>query len=196
MTKGRPRAFDRDAALDKALALFWAKGFEGVSIADLTDATGVNPPSLYAAFGNKEALFREALDRYEAGPGAYVDAALAELEVRRVVEALFKGCIEAMTGANNPRGCLVVQGALACGDGAAPLREELQARRRKAMEGVRRRFAKAKAEGELPEDADPGDLARYLMAVINGLSVLATDGASRPQMRRVADQALRAMFPA
>ncbi|MEQ8179656.1 MAG: TetR/AcrR family transcriptional regulator [Amphiplicatus sp.] len=194
MTKGRPRAFDRDAALDKALDLFWAKGFEGVSIADLTEAMGVNPPSLYAAFGNKEALFREALDRYEAGPGGYINAALAEPDARAVAAALLEGCIAATTGANSPRGCLVVQGALACGDDAAPLREELQARRRKAAEAVRRRFVKAKADGELPRDAEPGDLARYLMAVINGLSVLAADGAGRPQMRRVADQALRAMF--
>ncbi len=196
MTKGRPRAFDRDAALDKALALFWAKGFEGVSIADLTETTGVNPPSLYAAFGNKEALFREALDLYEAGPGGYIEAALAEPDARGVAEALLEGCIEATTGANSPRGCLVVQGALASGDGAAPLREELQARRRKAAERIRRRFAVAKAKGDLPGGADPGDLARYLTTVINGLSVLAADGASRAQMRRVADQALHALFSA
>src|SRR6059058_4783820 len=115
-TVGRPRAFDVDEALDQALKVFWRKGYEGASLPDLTKAMGINRPSLYAAFGNKEALFRKAIDRYLEGPACYVREALREPTARVVVERLLRASIDLVTDSRNPRGCFMVQGALACGD--------------------------------------------------------------------------------
>src|SRR5205809_2994773 len=116
MPAGRPRAFDLDQALDQALEVFWKKGYEGASLPDLTKAMGINRPSLYAAFGNKEALFRKALDRYNEGPACHVHEALGEPSARRVVERMLCGSIDLITSSKNPRGCFMVQAALACGE--------------------------------------------------------------------------------
>jgi AcrR family transcriptional regulator len=190
--KGRPREFDADQALDRALRVFWRKGYEGTSLPDLTEAMGINRPSLYAAFGNKEALFRKALDRYAEGPGAYVREALNEPTARAVAERLLGGAIDLVAGRRNPRGCLMVQGALACGEAAESVRRELCSRRVAGEAAVRRRFERALAEGDLPADADPADLARYVGAVMHGMAVQAAGGASREELRRVAEMALRA----
>src|SRR5437763_11691981 len=116
MTVGRPRAFDVDAALAQALRVFWAKGYEGASLADLTEAMGINRPSLYAAFGNKEELFRRALDLYAHGPASAYRRALEEPTARRVVARMLCATVEMTTDPANPPGCLFVQGALACGE--------------------------------------------------------------------------------
>ena len=192
MTRGRPRAFDADKALDRALKVFWRKGYEGASLADLTRAMGINRPSLYAAFGNKEALFRKALDRYAEGPAAFVREALDAPTSRAVVERLLRGAIEAQTDARNPRGCLLVNGALTCGDAAEPVRKELVARRKAGDEALRARFERAITEGDLPPDADAGDLARYVVTVVRGMAVQSASGATREELQRVADLALRA----
>src|ERR1700738_1733525 len=118
MSIGRPRGFDIDRALDLAMQVFWEKGYEGTSLPDLTSAMGINRPSLYAAFGNKEALFRKVLDRYIEGPAGYVRQALGEQTARAVVERLLSGAIDLLTDPRNPGGCLLVQGALACGEAA------------------------------------------------------------------------------
>src|SRR6187431_311201 len=115
---GRPRAFDRDQALELALDVFWRKGYEGASLSDLTEAMGINRPSLYAAFGNKEELFRKALDRYGEGPASYVAQALAEPTARLVIEKLLTAGASLLGDPKNPRGCLAVQAALCCGDEA------------------------------------------------------------------------------
>src|SRR6059058_5432561 len=115
-TVGRPRAFDVDEALDQALKVFWRKGYEGASLPDLTRAMGINRPSLYAAFGNKEALFRKVMDRYTTGPAGYACDALQAPTAREVVERLFRGALAAQADPRNPRGCLMIQGALTCGD--------------------------------------------------------------------------------
>jgi AcrR family transcriptional regulator len=190
--KGRPREFDAEKALDRALKVFWRKGYEGASLPDLTRAMGINRPSLYAAFGNKEALFRKALDRYAEGPTAYVREALDEPTARAVAERLLGGTIDALTDPRNPRGCLMVQGALACGEAAESVRRELALRRAAAEGALRQRFERARAEGDLPADADPADLARYIVTVNHGMSVQAAGGASREELRRVAEMALRA----
>src|SRR5882724_2242913 len=114
MSVGRPRAFDIEKALDRAVDVFWRKGYEGTSLSDLTEAMGINRPSLYAAFGNKEDLFRKVLDRYSDGPAAYVREALNEPTAKAVAERLMRGAAEVLTNPRNPSGCLIVQGALSC----------------------------------------------------------------------------------
>src|SRR6516164_184968 len=120
MAGGRPRTFDTEKALDRALTVFWRKGYEGTTLPELTRAMGINRPSLYAAFGNKEMLFRKVMDRYAEGPAAYVREALEEPTARRVAERLLTGAVSLLADPRNPRGCLVVHGALACGDEAEP----------------------------------------------------------------------------
>jgi AcrR family transcriptional regulator len=189
---GRPRAFDIDEALDRALGVFWRLGYEGASLPDLTRAMGINRPSLYAAFGNKEALFRKAIDRYLEGPASHMLRALEEPTSRAVVERVFRGSIDLIADPETPRGCFLVQGALACGDAADSLRQELVRRRRAGEVALRERFRRAVSEGDLPPDADPDDLARYVASVVYGMAVQAAGGAGRDELGRVAGLALRA----
>ena len=188
--RGRPRAFDPDAALDRAMHVFWAKGYEGASLSDLTRAMRINRPSLYAAFGNKEQLFRKVLDRYMDGPVAFFGKALAASKARDVVEEIFVGTARMADDPKIPAGCLMVQGALACGD--ASVRKEVAARRAAAEVALRRRLQRAKRDGDLPKNADPAELAHYAMTVVRGMAVQSAGGASHDQLRRVAQIALRA----
>ena len=186
MPTGRPREFNVDRALDRALKVFWRKGYEGATLPDLTKAMRINRPSLYAAFGSKEELFRKALDRYAEGPAGYIREALNEPTARAVVERLLRGTVEVVTDRRNPRGCLMVQGALACGEAADSIRKELVSRRLAGEAAIRKRFERAITEGDLPADANTADLARYIMTVIHGIAVQAAGGASRAELRRVA----------
>lgn len=191
--KGRPREFDPEEALDKALHVFWRQGYEGTSLTDLTDAMGISRPSLYAAFGNKEELFRRALDRYaDRGPGAVHREALSEPTARAVVERLLRGAAETLTDPNNPRGCLAVQGALSCGDAAEQIKQELCKRRTSSELTLAARFERAKDEGDLSKTADAAALARFVVTVVQGMSVQAAGGASREDLVEVADMALTA----
>jgi AcrR family transcriptional regulator len=189
---GRPREFDVDKALDRALRVFWRKGYEGASLSDLTKAMGINRPSLYAAFGNKEALFKKAIDRYVEGPGAFVREALQQPTAKAVVEHVFRGSIELVTDSRNPHGCLMVQGALACGDTADCVRREMAKRRDASVTALRKRFERAVAEGDIASDWNPADLARFVATVIHGIAVQAASGASRDELQRAAKIALRA----
>jgi AcrR family transcriptional regulator len=192
VAKGRPRAFDVDVALDRALDLFWRKGYEGTSLQDLTDTIGVNRPSLYAAFGNKEALFRKAIDRYIEGPACHVRAALEEPTARGVVERLLRGTIQLITDPGKPHGCFMVQGALACGDTANAMRQEMAKRRAAWEAAVRERFERAVSDGDLPADADPANLAKYLAVISHGMAVQAVSGATHEELAGVVDMVLRA----
>jgi AcrR family transcriptional regulator len=189
---GRPRSFDTDQALDRALRVFWQKGYEGASLSDLTRAMGINRPSLYAAFGNKEALFRKALDRYAAGHAFYIQEALREPTARSVAERLLHGAANLLTNPATPRGCLMVQGALSCGKAADPIRHELALRRAGGEAAIRQRFERAIRDGDLPADTDSADLARFVATVIHGMSVQAAGGASRKELLRVVATTLRA----
>ena len=188
---GRPREFDLDKALEQALHLFWRKGYEGTSIADLTEAIGITKPSLYAAFGNKEELFRKAFDRYVDGPGGYVQVALAKPTAREVVQHLLYEAADAVTDPDNPPGCLAVQGALCCGNTAETIKQELMARRAKGEDDLRKRFEQAVAERDLSKETNPLDLARYVSAIVQGMAVQAIGGAGRDDLRRIADITLR-----
>ncbi len=190
---GRPRSFDIDKALDRALQVFWRKGYEGTSLSDLTKAVHVNRPSLYAAFGDKKALFRRALDRYLNGPASYTQEALKEPTARAVVERLLQGAADLNTAPRNPGGCLMVQGALASGAAGDSIRQELIACRAAGEAALRRRFQRAKSERDLPADTDPADLARYLAAMIYGMAVQAAGGASRDKLQSVIEMTLRTL---
>ncbi|MGJ5151935.1 TetR/AcrR family transcriptional regulator [Bradyrhizobium sp. HKCCYLR1023] len=190
---GRPRTFDRDTALDQAMEVFWRHGYEGATIAQLTDAMGINPPSLYAAFGSKEALLRAALDRYTARREAWMEEVLGAPTAREVTARMLMGVAEKQTDPSNPPGCLLVQGGLACGSGSANVPFELAARRAQTEEQLRHRFERAKDEGDLASTADPAALARYVSAVITGMSVMASSGADREALAQVATVAIRSV---
>jgi AcrR family transcriptional regulator len=189
---GRPRAFDIDEALDRALRVFWRKGYEGTTLLDLTEAMGINRPSLYAAFGNKEELFRKALDRYAEGPKALLRAAIGQPTARATAERLLRGTADSLTNPENPPGCLAVHGALSCGEAAEPIRHELNRCRAESEAALRDRFERAKSEGDLPPGAEPADLARYVATVVQGMAVQAAAGAARDDLQRVVEMALRA----
>lgn len=189
---GRPRAFDIDQALERALRVFWEKGYEGSSLSDLTEAMGINRPSLYAAFGNKEALFRKALDRYVARTTVLVRDAVNQPTAYGVAERLLGSAADMVTNPDDPRGCLTVRGALSSSQEADPIRLELALRRSEGEALIRKRFEQSKRDGQLPPGANPADLARYLATVYQGMSVQAAGGATRGQLRRVAETALRA----
>jgi len=195
MAMGRPREFDVDKALDLALQVFWRKGYEGASMADLTETMGITKPSLYSAFGNKEELFRKALDRYVDGPGGYFQVALAKPTARAVVEHLLYESADAVTDPNHPPGCLAVQGALSCGDAAESIKQELMSRRAKGEQDLRERVERAIAEGDLPSGSDAADLAAYLSAILQGMAVQAAGGTTRAQLRKIAEMALRTWPP-
>ena len=190
---GRPRGFAEDAALEAAMRVFWEKGYEGATLADLTEAMGINRSSLYASFGDKEALFRMAIARYAEGPAAYLKTALQEPTVRAVVEALLRGALELLTDPSNPRGCLSVQGALACGSDSEPMKQAIIAWRKHGESDIQKRLQRARTEGALAKDVNPGDLARHISTVLTGLGVQAANGSTRGEMMRVVDLVLRSM---
>lgn len=192
MVLGRPRAFDTDKALDQALTVFWERGYEGTSISDLTHAMGINPPSLYAAFGNKEALFKQALDRYEAQRDAILKEAFAAPTAREAISNLLAASVERLSDKTAPPGCLMVQAALCGGEDCESVKRDLAARRVKGELMIRDRLKRAKADGDLPSRADPAALASYVAAVIQGMAVKATAGATRKELRDIATLALNA----
>jgi len=188
--RGRPATFDRDAALDAAVELFWRHGYEGASVAMLTEAMGVAPPTLYAAFGSKPALYREAMARY-AGRGPRDQAAppgSAYETVRRFLHA----AAEQFTRPDRPKGCMVATGSLRCGLDAKEAVDTAALLRSKAFARFVGELEKAKGEGELAEAADPIALARFYMAVLQGMSVQAIDGGDAEALHAIADAALTA----
>ena len=192
MAMGRPRAFDADKALDEAMEVFWRHGYDGATIAELTKAMGINPPSLYAAFGSKEELLKTALDRYSAKRAEFMCDILSAATAREVAGRMLFQIADSQTDPANPPGCLLVQGGLACGAGAENVPFELAARRAQTEDQLRERFIRAKAEGDLGADAEPAALAKYLSVVTAGMGVLASSGADREALRQVALVSLKA----
>ena len=189
---GRPRGFNEDKALDRAMHVFWRKGYEGASLNDLTAAMGIQPASLYKAFGNKRALFEKALTRYVAGPVAFVHDALNEPTALSVAKRLLRQEAEFLTDRRPRIGCMTIQAALVGGVEGEPIRKKLIALRVKVQDALHQRFERAKSEGDLPSDADTADLARFVTAIIQGMTVQAINGASREELLRLSDTALRA----
>ena len=190
-TMGRPREFDVEQALDQALEVFWRNGYEGASIAELTQAMGISPPSLYAAFGNKEGLFRKSLDRYiEKRTNFWQEAAQAPTALG-MVERLLDGTVDFLSDECTPGGCLLVRGAMSCSEAADQIARDLTAKRAEGEALLRDRLADAHDKGELPPNLDPADTARYIMTVLEGMSVRAAGGAKREELRKIADMALR-----
>ncbi len=159
---GRPRGFDEEAALEAAMRVFWEKSYEGATLADLTQAMGINRSSLYAAFGGKEALFGLAVDRYREGPMTYMRNALKQPTLQAFVEALLRGTVEFLASPGNPKGCLFVQGALACGSEAEPVKQTMIQWRRRGEAALKKRLQQAQGDGDLTGKMNPDDFARYL----------------------------------
>jgi len=189
---GRPRSFDREQALDAAMRVFWKQGYEGASLTALTAAMGINRPSLYAAFGDKAGLFREAVARYGAGPGRYVRRALGQPRARQVAEMLLRGTVAMATDTANPAGCLWVQGALVASSEGEPIRQEMAAVRERGIAQMRDRFERARRESDLPPSTDVPALTLFVVSMMNGLAVQASSGHTRDALNRAVDLALMA----
>lgn len=192
--RGRPRSFDRDAALDAALEVFWDKGYESASISDLTAAMGINPPSLYAAFGDKDQLFLAAVERYQARAGEscpYCD----EPTARAAIERLLVYMVTQLTQTGHPRGCLMMMAASTAGSASEALQKALAEKRANARERMRQRIKEGIRDGDVPPDADPAALADFYSTLMAGMSQQARDGATRKSMLATVERAMN-LFPA
>ena len=192
MPGGRPRTFDADDALERAVEVFWRYGYEGASLHELTAAMGVNKPSLYAVFGSKEELFRRAVARYAEIDMAYARKALEQLTARDVLRTLLHDNVDALTQPGRPPGCLSIQGGVSCGPDNAGVAEFLAASRLAGEQALADRLARAVDEGDLAATSDPTALARFVMTFSEGQAVHAAAGAQRDQLRQSADIALTA----
>lgn len=194
--RGRPRTFDEAVVLDAAMLEFWRHGYEGTSISDLTRATGLNAPSIYAAFESKEKLFRSAVERYLATKGGMISRALREEPTARgaIARALLDAA-DVYSAAEGPRGCLLLRGALACTNDNAGLESFLDELRRVSGEMIRARIQQGLGDGELPRRVEVEPLAAFFSTVLAGMAVLGHDGAPRETLRSVARLAM-AIWPA
>ncbi|MEU5807396.1 TetR/AcrR family transcriptional regulator [Streptomyces sp. NPDC047718] len=189
--RGRPRSFDRGAALDKAMLAFWENGYEATSISDLTASLGISAPSLYAAFGDKRKLFDEVVVVYGGRYGDFASAALAEEPTARAaMERILREAAEVYTDPAHPPGCLVISAAV--NTTSQEVAEALRERRAAHMAAFESRVRADVAAGVLPADTDPRALARYAVSVLQGMSQQARDGASREELGAVAELAVRA----
>ncbi|OLT32940.1 TetR family transcriptional regulator [Actinomadura sp. CNU-125] len=192
--RGRPRGFDRDAALRQAMTLFWERGYEATSVSDLTTAMGIRPASLYAAFGDKKTLFEEAVALFGQQPqGTFIAAALREAPTaREAFERLLRDAAVHYAGGPHPPGCLVITAATNVTAEDEEIATFLRDRRTANKTAFRDRLQAAQDAGELPPTADPTTLAAYFAAVLQGMSQQARDGADEPELTRIADQAMAA----
>ncbi|MBU8822970.1 TetR/AcrR family transcriptional regulator [Mycolicibacterium goodii] len=192
--RGRPRSFDRDEALDKAIRLFWERGFEATSTRDLSRTLGIGMPSIYSAFGDKRQLFTEAVEVYDARYGGFIDAALAEEPTARAAVArILAQAPGRYTRRGLPSGCLIVSGD----DGSADetVGAALRRIREKKTETVADKIRADIAAGELPADTDARALAQYVMSTLSGIAQAARDRIPRARLEKVAAIALRAWPP-
>ncbi|WP_211455723.1 TetR/AcrR family transcriptional regulator [Comamonas sp. PE63] len=196
---GRPREFDRDQALERAMLAFWQRGYEGTSMADLVQAMGIASARIYAAFGSKQALFREAIQRYESGAGCFADRALAEESlVREAISRMLRDAATTYTEPSRPQGCMVVMAATNFAQENEEVAAWLAVHRRQRTQSIINRLQRAMDEGELRQDTDVQALGDFYATQLHGISVQARDGISRSRLLAAAaaaigvlDQALR-----
>jgi AcrR family transcriptional regulator len=188
--RGRPREFCPEQALAAALRVFWRRGYEGASISELTEAMGITRPSLYACFGNKEALFRKTFDLYERDKLSYVGSALKAPTARGVAERLLRGALAINCSDDDPQGCFGVISQVTCGGEAESLRDEVIARRASSDAALLQRFVQARDEGDLPDTIEPEALACYLTTVLQGMAMKAAAGTPRATLERLIDTTL------
>jgi AcrR family transcriptional regulator len=188
---GRPIGFDKDAALEAAMLLFWERGYEGTSMADLTQAMGLSPSSIYAAFGGKHALFQLAVKRYMDIRAQYAVKALEEPVLEDFLRALFDNTVAFLTTPGHPPACMTLAGAVGCSVEATAARDLMTEIRKKNQAAIKERLLKARRSGELPREVNVDDYSRYLSAIIAGLSIQAANGSTRAELKRVAEMALR-----
>jgi TetR/AcrR family transcriptional regulator, copper-responsive repressor len=192
---GRPREFDRDEALGLAMLLFWKRGYQATSVSELIDAMGITPPSLYSAFGDKKRLFLEAVDRYQAGPGAFAKQALTEEPTaERAIRRLLLGAVDSFCDPKHPTGCMVVLSATNCAVESDDVLQELVKRRRATERAIRHRIAAGQADGEFAANADVDALAGLVASALYGIAIKARDGAAPTSLRKIVDQTMR-MWP-
>jgi len=190
---GRPRSFDRDTALESAMHVFWERGYETASISDLTAAMGINAPSLYGAFGDKEQLFLAAIERYIEKYGEMRARALREEPTARAgIERWLTEAARELTRTNHPRGCMVEMAATNCSAGAERVWRSLRQRRAKLLDAVARRIQESIDAGDLKPTANVNGLAHFYSLVYHGMSVQARDGASREVLLDIVRMAMRA----
>ena len=189
---GRPLGFDRDAALVQAMLLFWRQGYEATSVADLTAAMNITPPSLYTAFGDKKRLFLEAVQCYLSGPVTSDSIIRAARTGREAAAELLRTAAIGYTGKDTPTGCLLASSAISCSAAATDVQQELAGIRRRIEERLKKKIQQSVKSGDAPPGTNATVLAAHTMAVIQGMSTLARDGASREKLLAIAETALRA----
>jgi AcrR family transcriptional regulator len=188
---GRPINFDRDAALEAAMLLFWERGYEGTSMADLKKAMGLNPSSIYAAFGDKHALFQLVVKRYIEKRAIYAGKALEEPTLEKFIRALFSNTVAFLTTPGHPPTCMTLTGAVGCSLEATPARDLMREIRKQNQVALRERLLKARKSGELPKDVNVDDYTRYLSTIIAGLSIQAANGSTKAELKGTAQMALQ-----
>ena len=194
--RGRPRSFDRNAALTRAMEVFWSQGYEGASISDLSEAMGIGSPSLYAAFGSKEALFREAIELYGRTEGPAIwDAVENAPDARSAVAGFLTATAHSFSRPGKPRGCMVVLSQLNATEASASVCAALRENRAQGQSGLEARLRQAVAAGELPVSTDVAALAAFYLTVQQGMSIQARDGASEEKLLAVAKGAMAAWEP-
>ena len=191
--RGRPRSFDRDAALERAIDVFWRHGYEATSVSDLTAAMDINPPSLYAAFGDKEKLFLEAVERYEQQRRQTVTKVFDEAPTaKQAVHRLLREAAGELACSSHPRGCLLVMSDTNCSDASAHVQSDLAQRRAAMKASLKARIDRGAAAGELPRDTDTAALAEFYSTVFQGMVMQARDGATPKRLLATAEAAMRA----
>lgn len=193
MAAGRPREFDYDQALDQAMRVFWKKGYEGTSMPDLTEAMNMNKPSIYSSFGNKEELFRKALDRYLEQVMVIVRERLDAPTLKESIERFLCAAATSFSCAENPRGCLAVQGALVGSDESESVRLEALKRREQTVTVLKERLERAVKESEIPADTDVQGLAVFFATIVQGMAVQSASGACSENLHSVAQNAMKAL---
>ena len=194
--RGRPRTFDRDKVLDRAILTFWARGYSGASVDNLTDSMGISRPSLYATFGSKHDLFMEVIDRYASTFGRLPSRAFKHnLDARKVVADFFEICIRCATSKGKPRGCLIASVATIEAEKDTQVREKVSGMFADTDRAITDYFRAAQDDGLLSDEHDPQALARMVISITHSIATRARVGASRKQLSVLVNDFMKVLFP-